>query len=262
MRTRRFLIAGTIIILSAAIELAGKKTANWIDEPFVKWDAKQVSELYNKSAWAQAKSFRGQVTGQHGTITDIGGGQATNGAVTGTGGGTLGVDVPQYDFTARFFSAQPIREAYVRMVQIMNKYDSLPAERQKAFDEKFNGFINADVSKSVVVTLTYQTNDPQARRDMDQWFNTQTTQTLNQNAYLFTPSAGQIQLLNYIAPQHSSGGLGAQFIFPRLFKGEPILQPNATGRVRFQLSWQPQIGQAMYIDFKAEDMTFKDQLTY
>ena len=261
MRSRPFLIACTALLLVAGMVYARGKNANWMDEPFTKWDQKQVNEVFNKSAWAVSKSFRGQVTGEHGTVTDRGGGQATNGAVTGVGGGTRGVDVPEYNFTARFFSAQPIREAYVRMLQLMNHYDTLPADRQKQFDQKVNGLLHADVSDEVTITLSYHTNDPIAQRDMIQWFNTQTTDTLNQNAYLYTPS-GQIPLLKYIPPQDGGGGLGARFIFSRTFKGEPILQPNATGKLRFQLSWQPQVGQTMYIDFKPEDMTYKDQFSY
>jgi hypothetical protein len=261
MRSHRFLIACAAVVLAAGTVYARKKNENWMDEPFAKWDQKQVNEVFNKSGWAVSKSFRGQVTGEHGTITDRGGGQATNGAVNGVSGGTKGVDLPEYDFTARFLSAQPIREAYVRMLQIMNHYDTLPADKQKEFDQKVDGLLHADVSTEVTVTLSYRCNDPNSERDMNQWFNTQTTDTLKQNAYLYTPGAGQIPLLKYI-PSQGGGGLGARFIFPRTFNGEPILQPTATGRVRFQLSWQPQVGQTMYIDFKPEDMTYKGQFSY
>jgi hypothetical protein len=109
--------------------------------------------------------------------------------------------------------------------------------------------------------LAYHTNDPIAQRDMNQWFATQTTDTLKQNAYLYVPKAGQIQLINYIPPQQGGDVLGAQFIFPRDFNGEPILEPGATGRVRFQF-YQPQINQEMYIDFKADEMMYQGQLSY
>jgi len=258
MRSRLFLIAGMAMIISIGMLYAGKKHENWMDKPFTKWDQKEVAELFNKSAWAQTKDFRGQVTGAHGTVTDRGG--QTSSGITGTGGGTAGTDVTEFNFTARLFSAQPIREAYVRMLQLQTHYDQMPAEKQKEFDQKVGGLLHADFSQEVLVALAYHTNDPNAQRDMNQWFNTQTAETLNQNAYLYTP-AGQIQLLKYRPPQGSSV-LGAQFMFPRLFKGEPILQPGATGRVRFQLSWQPQINQTMYIDFDPKEMTYKGEFSY
>src|SRR5208337_2173914 len=68
MRSRLFLIAGTAMILSIGMLYAGKKSENWMDKPFTKWDQKQVAELFNKSAWAQTKDFRGQVQGEHGSF--------------------------------------------------------------------------------------------------------------------------------------------------------------------------------------------------
>jgi len=251
MRSRLFLIAGTAMILSIGMLYAGKKSENWMDKPFTKWDQKQVAELFNKSAWAQTKDFRGQVQGEHGSF---------NPNTTATQGATLGTDVPEFSFTARLFSAQPIREAYFRMLQLQYHYDQMPDEKQKAFNQKLGGVLHADFSQEVLVSLSYQTNDPNSRRDMDQWFNTQTAETLNQNVYLFSPIAGQIQLLKYRPPQGSSV-LGAQFIFPRLFKGEPILQPGA-GKMRFQISYQPQINQTMYVDFDPKEMIYKDQFSY
>jgi len=289
MRSRGFLIARTAIILSIGILYASEKNENWMDKPYTQWDQKEVAELFNKSAWAQAKSFRGQAAnisrtgaahlGQHGTVVDAGtgGGNTTGNIGTGgaganapsapqsragggarTGGATPGVDVPEFIFTARLFSAQPIRDAYVRMLQIMNHYDALPAARQQAFDQSLDRFLHADFSQQVVIALSYQTNDPISQRNMDKWFNTQTNDTLKQNAYLFSPIAGQLELLKYFPNQ---GGLGAEFVFPRILKGEPILQPGA-GKLRFQLSYQPQIYQIMYIDFDPKQMTYKDQFSY
>ena len=291
----RVLIAGTMMVLAGGMLYASKKHSAWLEKSYTSWDQKQVAQLFNQSAWAQTKSFRGQVQGQHGTRTDMGAGAASTGAIgtagagvgttqasdgssaplggiangtasTGgisTGSATEGVDVPNFSFTARFFSAQPIREAYVRMLQIMNHYDTLPADRQHAFDQQVaDRILHFDVSKNVIVMLSFHTNDPNAQRDMNQWFATQTTDTLKQNAYLYVPKAGQIQLVNYIPPQQGGAVLGAQFIFPRNFNGEPILEPGATGKVRFQLSYQPQVNQEMYIDFKPEDMTYKGQLSY
>ena len=288
MRSRGFLVGGMAMILSAGMLCAQKITENWIDKPYTQWDQEQVSELFNRSAWAQAKSFRGQGAnvsragaarlGQHGTVTNMGaGGNTTSsfgtgrgGANTssgsgsgssgggGTGAATEGTDMQEFSFTARLFSAQPIRDAYVRMLQIMNHYDGLPPDRQHAFDQQLDRFLHADFSQNVVITLSYHCNDPVAQLNLDKWFNSQTTDTLKQNAYLFSPIAGQLELFKYFPQQ---GGLGAEFVFPRLFKGEPILQPGA-GNLRFQLSHPPLIHQLMYIDFDSKQMTYKNQFSY
>jgi len=285
MRSRGFLVGGMAMILSIVMLYAQKKNENWMDEPYTKWDQKEVSELFNKSAWAAAKSFRGQAAnisragaarlGQHGTVTNMGAGGNTTGSFgtgeasasassgrrgggPGTGSPTEGVDVQEFSFTARLFSAQPIRDAYVRMLQIMNHYDGLPPDRQHAFDQQLDRFLHADFSQNVVIALSYQCNDPVAQLNLDKWFNSQTTDTLNQNAYLFSPIAGQLELFKYFPNQ---GGLGAEFVFPRLYKGEPILRPGA-GTLRFQLNHPPLIHQLMYIDFDSKQMTYKGQFSY
>jgi len=285
MRNRAFLVGGMAMILTIGMVYAQKKNESWMDEPYTKWDQQEVSELFDHSAWAQAKSFRGQAAnvnrnggarlGQHGTVTDMGSGGNTT-ASFGTGGGgantssgrrggsagtsslTQGTDVQEFSFTARLFSAQPIRDAYVRMLQIMNRYDGLPPDRQHAFDQQLDRFLHADFSQNVVIALSYQCNDPVGQLNLNKWFDSQTTDTLKQNAYLFSPTAGQLEVVKYFPQQ---GGLGAEFVFPRLFKGEPILQPRA-GKMRFQLTRAPMIHQIMYIDFDSNQMTYKDKFSY
>ncbi len=282
MRTRRVVVALALIV-AAAGALYAKNKEKWLDEAFTKWNAQQVRTILDKSPWSQAKGYRGQSSGQHGSSRNMGaaGGQENSAVMGGgvgsvsaassggaqrspqsgppTAGETAGTDVPNYEFKAAFFSSLPVREAYVRLFQLENNYESMPDAKKQEFDQKMDGLLHADVSQEVVINLVYHTNDPNAQRDMDQWFNTQTTDTLNQNAYLFT-NAGQITLSKYLPPSQTQG-FGARFIFPRLFKGEPIV-PATGGKLRFQLSYQPQIGQTMYIDFKPEDMIYQGQLSY
>lgn len=262
MPTHRLLITGTAIILCVGTLIASKKHEKWMDEPYGKWDQDQVSELLNKSAWAQTKALRGQAAarGSRGGGRGGRGGQNTGGWEGSGAGATPGTDVAEFNFTARFFSAQPIREAYLRMLQIMNHYDTLPADRQQAFDQKVDSLLHPDFGQQVVITLSYTINDPVEMRDLNEWFGTQTTDTLKQNAYLYTPSAGQLGLVKYFPPDQG-GGLGARFVFPRSLNGEPVLHPEP-GRIRFQLSRLPHIDQTMYIDFKPQDMTYKGQFSY
>ncbi len=252
MTIRRLWLPLLLIAMTVGGLYAKKKPrTSWLDKPFTKWNRGQVAQLFNNSPWARSRDYRGQTTGEHGSFTQ---------GVTGTAGNaTLGVNTVTYSFTARLFSSEPIREAYVRMLQILNHYDTMPAAQQRIFDAKVDGLLHADVSKEVVVTLFYGTNDPQSERNLRQWFATQTADTLRQNAYLYTSSAGQVQLVKYF-PAQGSGGLGARFIYPRLFNGKPILQPGDS-RMRFQL-YVPQVGQTIYLDFKPSEMMYKGQLSY
>jgi hypothetical protein len=57
LRNHGFLVGSMVMILSIATLFAQTKTESWIDEPYTKWDQKEAAELFNNSAWAQAKSF-------------------------------------------------------------------------------------------------------------------------------------------------------------------------------------------------------------
>jgi hypothetical protein len=241
------------VIAAGAVGLYARKKPHttWLDTPFTSWKRNQVIKLFNDSPWARSRGYRGQTTGEHGNF---------NPGVTGTSGNaTLGVNTVDYSFTARLFSAEPVREAYVRMLQIMNHYNSLAPAQKQIFDSKVDWLLHADVSKEVVVALFYHTNDPLSERSINQWFATQTAGTLRQNAYLYTSSAGQVQLIKYF-PAHGSGGLGARFIYPRMINGKPILQAGDQ-RMRFQL-YVPQVGQTIYLDFQPSQMMYKGQLSY
>lgn len=261
MRTRRSVIFCIVVIAGVGALYARKNKEDWLDKTFNKWNEKQVRTVLQDSPWSRHKDYKGQV-GKYSSTGQLSGAEhGEDGGAVGAGGGTLGVDVPTFTFTATFFTSLPVREAYVRMFQIENHYDSMSAAKQQAFNQSqvVNSLLHGDVSQEVIVNLTYHTNDPNAVRDMNQWFNTQTADTLNQNAYLYTP-AGQISLEKY-EPPSATHGMGARFIFPRQFKGEPILS-SASGRLRFQLSWAPGANQTVYIDFKPEEMMYQGQLSY
>jgi len=48
------------MIFGMGMQEAEKKNENWMNRPYTQWDQKEVAELFNKSAWAQTKSSRGQ----------------------------------------------------------------------------------------------------------------------------------------------------------------------------------------------------------
>lgn len=252
MRTRRFIVALALLAAATTIVYARKNNDQWLQESFNKWSVKDVRTILGNSAWAKAKGFRGVVTGEHGNF---------NPGARGTGGGTLGTDIPNFEFRVVFFSSLPVRQAYVRMFQIENHYDSLSPAKQKAFNQNptVDSLLHGDVSQEVMVNMSYHCNDPIAMRNMNQWFNTQTMKTLGQNVYLYANKT-QVQLEKYIPPSQSHG-MGARFIFPRQVNGEPILS-SPSGKLRFQISYVPGPNQMVYLEFKPEDMVFQGKLSY
>ncbi len=221
--------------LSVGAALAPKDVSR---TPFQQWTQAQAVKLYNDSAWVQLQRF---------TIPAM--------------GGSGGINEYEHSFVVRLFSARPIRESYIRILQLINKYDSLPADRKQAFDSTINGlgFLNdATVKDEVVVAVEYKTNDPDAARNLKRFFDTATTATLNQSAYLFT-SAGRVDLKRYIPPG-KEGLAMPRFIFPREVKGHPIVNAEEK-EIRFDL-WVSPIGQRLLVGFKCPKLIYNGGLAY
>src|SRR5438034_10592990 len=86
-------------------------SASWLladdfwEQPFDRWKRAQVVRMLNASPWAQLETFTAPIVSK-----DAG----------------LAGEKELYDrFTARFFSARPDRELYVRTARVMNRYDQM-----------------------------------------------------------------------------------------------------------------------------------------
>jgi hypothetical protein len=231
MKTRHLTITALAALLGLGMLFAKN---NETEGNYEKWDQQQTVKMFDDSPWAQVQTYSFE-----------------------SPGGSMGQNEFKYQFTVRLFSAVPIRQAYVRMLQIMNHYDSLPPARQNQFDARVGGLATANVDDEIVVAVAYATNDPQGSRDMDQFFKTATTDTLNQSAYLYTTTAGQLQLKKYLPP---NSGIGCRFIFPRSFNGKPVLTPEDK-ELRFQV-YIPRIGQNLLVGFKPSNMMYDGKLAY
>ncbi len=232
-------IGKRLLVAPAAIFLLVPLVAKDVTEvPFQQWTQAQALKTFNDSPWVQLQKFSIPVMG-----------------------GSGGINEYQHTFMVRLFSARPIREAYVRILQLMNKYDGLPADRKQTFDNTIKGlgFLKDDTVKDeVVVAVEYKTNDPEAVRNLKRFFDTAITATLNQSAYLFT-SAGRVDLKRYIPPG-KEGLAMPRFIFPREFKGSPIVK-GEDKEMRFEF-WVSPIGQRLLVGFKPSKMVYKGELAY
>jgi|SRR5579863_3849109 len=234
MHLRRPVIFSLALAWLAAVPVMTKDSKEPWTQPYESWTQAETARVLNDSPWAQVQTYSAE-----------------------SPGGNQGVNEAHYQFTVRLFSAQPIRQAYVRMLEIMNNYDTLPAERRQEFDARVKGLLAADVSSQVVVALTFASNDAQASRDMKRFFDTSTTGTLNQNAFLYAPR-GRLDLQEYVPP--GKDGMGARLIFARLQGGKPILEPGDK-ELRFEMDIPP-IGQHLLVGFKVAKMAWQGGVSY
>jgi hypothetical protein len=224
------------VLLFAATWLLAK---DFWEQPFDKWKRDEVQRMLNDSPWAQSQ-----------TANQVRGGKDDT--------GSAGEKELYYRFTVRFFSSRPVREAYVRMMQLMNNYDNMAGDQRQEFDTRFKKALNLEVADRVIVAVDYATNDQNAVRDLRTFFETARTEMLKQQVYLITQHNGRVELREYFPP--SSDGTGAKFVFPREVNGKPIIGPDDK-EVRFDF-FAPVVNERIFIPFKTSRMKYRDELTY
>ena len=152
-------------------------------------------------------------------------------------------------YEVRFFSARPVRRALVRLLELQNKP---PAD----VVEKMLAFANTKASDSIIVTLTYQAEDPNSDRTIATAVNTAVVATLKTDTYL-ERDGKRLFLKEYYPPGRD--GFGARFIFQRMVDDKPFIADN-TGEVRFvaQFANGPKINRT----FKVSAMMYNGELEY
>jgi hypothetical protein len=240
MRFAKLILA--LILVAAgfrSLSLAGKES--YEGTPYQKWSRDTVTKIMSNSPWAQewgtSTAFETQ-------------GQAGSQAVEGQ-------DESRSSFTVRLMSSLVLRQAYFRFLELASHYDALTPEQRQQLDSKLGILLTADVSQEIILAVSYHSNVPTTARDLGRFFDTSTTATLNQSAYLFGPH-GRIDLMKYIPANGEA--TGPRFIFPRVVNGAPVLQPGDK-EMRFEV-WIPPVNQKLQVRFDAKKMVFQGKLDY
>jgi len=235
MSFRRNAILIALMLMGAVFLVA----EDFWENPFDKWSRDDVLKILGNSPWAASQTIT------HAGLTKE--------------GGRSGENETYYKFTASFFSAMPIREAWVRMSRLRNNYDGMNAEQKQQFDARFNKPLTLDFSNQIVVALDYSSNPNDANfvRDIKNFLETATAETLKQNVYLITKGKGRVDLKEYYRPGQMIPA--PAFVFPRTIDGKPIVAAEDK-ELRFQVGWVAGVNQQVYIDFKPQKMTYKGKL--
>jgi hypothetical protein len=152
-------------------------------------------------------------------------------------------------FIVRFFSARPVRQALVRLMELKQKPEPDMAQRMHAF-------ANVKSEESIILTLSFETTDQRYAGVAMQALNSAITATLKNETYL--ERNGKRHFLHeYIPP--GKDGFGARFIFLRTVDGQAFIDSNI-GDVRFLTKYP----ESIKVDrrFKVSDMIYEGQLEY
>ena len=229
--------------ISALLLLATAFAADfWEKKDYKQWSQNECKKLLEDSPWA--KIFT-QVSNDAGIDTS-----QTNRTNTDSA-------APYVKYQVQFRSAKPVRQAIVRQMQFAQKYDSLPPEQKQEFDKKADSFLSADLSKAVVVYVTYSTNNPDNDRDMARYWQSQTADLLKNSVYLSNTKGEKAYLSNFVA--EPGAGRSFQFIFPREVDGKPLLNGMQDKSLKLDFAY-PIVGRIGdgrgYLEFKVDKMIF------
>jgi len=226
-------------------------TAQKKDRPWADWSKKEAEKMLEDSPWAQTQTDSDTSQMFYSPTSDP---RRTGGRETSTTGARLGEGATNQTvnvkFHVRFFSARPIRQALVRLMEIQQKPTTEVAAR-------LTNFAELQSTNSIIVTVTYESNDQRYSGTIMQSFNSAATGMLKNNTYLERNDGKRLFLEEYVAP--GKDGFGARFIFLRELDGQPFITKE-TKEVRFYAEYP----KGIKIDrrFKIADMTYGGELEY
>ena len=252
-RTAISFLAALALALTLISATAQEKGKAWSE-----WSKKDAEKMLNDSPWAQTQTDTDTSQMFFSPTNDprLNNSRTTSNTDSRISEGATNQAVNQ-KFHVRFFSARPIRQALVRLMELQQKPSPETAT-------KFTNFAEMQSPDSVIVTVVFESNDQRFLGGAMQAFNSATTGTLKNAAYLERNDGKRLFLEEYVPP--GKDGFGARFIFLRELDGKPFVTAD-TKEIRFYAEF-PKAKSAdangMKIDrrFKIADMMYQGQIEY
>lgn len=215
------------------------------------WTREDAQKILNNSAWGQQQvdTDLSEMFYQPTTDARTSGGRAPNAGARLEQGATNQETKLMYGI--RFFSARPVRQAFIRMIQLQKK--DLDAD----VIERMNNFAELPSADSIIVAVTIEGTDKRTLGKAMQIISSAATGTLKNTTYLERNDGKRLFLEEYVPP--GKDGFGARFIFPRMVDERPFLTPEIQD-VRFVSEFGPTI--KLNMRFKVADMMLDGKLEY
>jgi hypothetical protein len=245
MKTAFALLLTFVLLAPFAIEANQKEKKPWSE-----WTQKEAEKILSNSPWAQIQNdtdttemfFEPTADPRTNRRTPNPEGRLEQGATNQPSNLKYGI---------RFFSARPVRQAFVRTIQLRQK-DLAPEviERMKSFAE-------LQATDSIIIAVTIEGTDKRSLGHVMQLFSSASTGTLKNTSYLERNDGKRIFLEEYVPP--GKDGFGARFIFLRMPDGVPFLTPQVSD-IRFVGELGSEV--KLNMRFKVADMMLDGKLEY
>ncbi|HEU4933270.1 MAG TPA: hypothetical protein VFT48_14400 [Pyrinomonadaceae bacterium] len=154
-------------------------------------------------------------------------------------------------YSIRFFSARPVRRAFVRIMQLQKK-DLAPD-----MVARLNTFAEAPSEDSIIVAVAVENPDANLLGKAMQIIRNATAVKLKNTTYLERTDGKRVYIEEYTPP--GGDGFGARFIFPRMLDGKPFLDADST-MIRFVSELDSSI--KLNMKYKVKEMMLDDKIEY
>lgn len=205
MRRIHLRATALFLFLSAQLAMTWAGGEFWTDKPYTKWSEKESKRMLADSPWARTTTLR------H-TILKLS--RRDFGTMSNVAGEGEGVSDPEVDYTVYLRTARPVREALVRMAQFEQKYDQMDDGSRKAFDAKWEQFLSTNAGDKVIVQVQYSANTADVDRQLANYWQTQTVETIRDNGAALTGPDG-VRMAPVAFWTARGAGREFQMAFPR-----------------------------------------------
>jgi hypothetical protein len=245
MKTAFALLLVVVLLAPFAIDASQKEKKPWTE-----WTQKEAEKVLDNSPWAQIQNetdttemfFQPTADPRTTPRTPNSDGRLAQGATNQASNLKYGI---------RFFSARPVRQAFVRMIQLRQK--DLPPD----VVERMKSFAELQATDSIIIAVTIEGTDKRSLGHVMQLFNSAATGTLKNATYLERNDGKRIFLEEYVPP--GKDGFGARFIFLRMVDEQLFLTPQVSD-VRFVTELGSDV--KLNMRFRVSDMMLDGKLEY
>lgn len=240
-----------LILVLLAVVAADTVIGQKQPKPWKEWSKSEAEKILNDSPWAhfQVDTDLSEMFFQPTTDSRTSGGRAPNANSRLEQGATNQATTLKYGI--RFFSARPVRQAFIRMIQLQQK------NIEPDVLARMNNFAEVTSDDSIIIAVTIEGTDKRSLGKAMQIIESAATGTLKNSTYLERNDGKRLFLEQYAPPGRD--GFGARFIFPRIVDERPFLTTDFND-VRFVAEFGTTI--KLNMRFKVVDMMLDGKLEF
>jgi hypothetical protein len=237
-----------LVLAAIAVETVTgqKQPKSWKE-----WSKKDAEKILSDSPWShlQVDTDLSEMFYQPTTDARTSGGRAPNANSRLEQGATN--QETKLTYGIRFFSARPVRQAFIRMIQLQKR------DLEPDVVDRMNKYAELPSTDSIIIAVTIEGTDKRSLGKAMQVIESAATGTLKNTTYLERNDGKRVFLEEYLPP--GKDGFGARFIFPRMVDERPFLSTDFND-VRFVSEFGTAI--KLNMRFKVSDMMLDGKLEY